>query len=109
MGCFKGSKYQKEAVSPETEQMYKMLAQMMQGGAQNYQSKPMYSVPNNPGQMAGMDYVQRQLGYGGYQQPGFMTAPSQNVRMPGMNDPNTINRGQLQDPNRQDLRAPWQR
>jgi hypothetical protein len=101
MGCFKGSKYKTEAVSPEQEQMYKMMAQIMQGGAQNYQSKPMWSAGADPGQLASQDYLQRQLGYGGYQQPGFYTAGSQNVRMPGMNDPNTISREQLQ--------APWLR
>lgn len=101
MGCFKGSKYKTEAVSPDTEAMYKMMAQMMMGGAQNYQSKPMYSVPNQPGQMAGADYIQRQLGYGGYEQPGFITAQSQNVKTPQYQDPNTVKRNQLQ--------APWLR
>jgi hypothetical protein len=109
MGCFKGSEYKTKAVSPEQEEMYKKMAGIFMGSMQQpYQSRPMISAQANPGQMAGMDYIQRQLGYGGYEQPGFMYAGSQNVNMPQQTNPNVVSSTNLRDPNRRNpYQAPW--
>lgn len=103
MGCFKGSKYQTEAVSPEQEQLYKLMAGIVQGGAGAYQSKPMYSVGADPMMTSAADYIKRQMGYGGYQTPGMYTQAGQNVQMP--QDPNAVN----QQVSRDKLKAPWLR
>jgi hypothetical protein len=85
MACFEGDKLALEPVmGEEQKKMYESVARMI--GSQmrmGYQAPPMYSAGPNPGQMAGMDYVMKQLGYGGYQHPGLTTAPSVNVPMTG--------------------------
>lgn len=103
MGCFKGSKYQTEAVSPDQEQLYKLMAGIVQGGMGSYQSKPMYSAGANPMMTNAADYINRQMGYGGYQQPGLYTQAGQNVQMP--QDPNAVNK----TVSREALQAPWLR
>jgi hypothetical protein len=98
MGCFQGEKQQLELAMPESQRMlYEKMASIIGGQMKNYQTPPMYMQGPNPGQLGAMDYVMRQLGYGGYQSPGMYTMPSQSVPMMPQAGPGAASPG-LQPP-----------
>lgn len=82
MGCFTGDRQQLELAMPESQRMlYEKMASIIGGQMKNYQAPPMYIQGPNQGQTGAMDYVMRQLGYGGYQTPGMYYLPSKTVPM----------------------------
>lgn len=110
-----------------TDEQKNMIASLarMYGGMMNsgYQSPPMYSAGPDPNQIDAINRVRAKMGLPAYQQPGFNTAPSQNVDMtlysklnptdaqrvvPSGGGPggNNTNRATVTNPTRNQLKGP---